>query len=103
MKRLVWGVLAAIAAFVALRRLGYDVTLGGLTLEQADLERWQQSGTRKSLVVVGGAVLKPDVSPELALTTIERMVVIGGLVANTSVLKALKGRLIAVGAVAGRE
>jgi predicted SpoU family rRNA methylase len=103
MKRVVWIVLPLIAAFVVLQRMGYDVTVGGVVLGQEDLERWQQSGQQRSIIIIGGVVLQPDVSPELAAQTINRMVVVGGMVADKAVLQALENRLVIVGAATGRE
>ena len=58
----------------------------------ADLEAVRAAGNRLRIKVLGLARIAPDVSPELALATIESITVLGALQASPEVKTALAGR-----------
>lgn len=58
-----------------------------------DLRAVQASGEALQIRVLGLASIAPDVSPELALATIESVVVLGALHASPAVKAALAGRI----------
>ena len=58
-----------------------------------DLEAVKQAGEKLNIQVVGLATIASDVTPELALETIEAITVLGVLQASTAVKAALAGRI----------
>ena len=58
-----------------------------------DLRAVEAAGERLQIRVLGLASIAPDVSPALALATIESMVVLGALHASAAVKSALAGRI----------
>ena len=58
-----------------------------------DLEAVRESGERLEIKVLGLATIADDVSPELALETIDSIVVLGALRASPAVKSALKDRI----------
>ena len=58
-----------------------------------DLETVKQAGEKLNIQVVGLATIASDVTPELALETIEAITVLGVLQASTAVKAALAGRI----------
>ncbi len=69
------------------------LSLGLQHFTRADLEALQQAGQRLNLRVLGMASIAPDVTPELALATIESLTVLGALYASPAVKAALAPRL----------
>lgn len=70
-----------------------SIVLGIQQFTAADLEQVRASGQQLQIRVLGLAVIAPDVTPELALATIESLVVLGALQASPAVKAALVGRL----------
>jgi Arc/MetJ-type ribon-helix-helix transcriptional regulator len=70
-----------------------SLVLGLQHYSRADLEALQAAGQRLQIQVLGLASIAADVSPELALATIESIVVLGALHASTAVKAALAGRI----------
>jgi Arc/MetJ-type ribon-helix-helix transcriptional regulator len=70
-----------------------SLVLGIQHYTAADLLQAQASGERLQIRVLGLAVIAPDVSPELALQTIESISVLGALQASPAVKAALLDRL----------
>ena len=70
-----------------------SLVLGLQHYSRADLEAIQAAGQRLQIQVLGLASIAADVSPELALATIESIVVLGALHASTAVKAALAGRI----------
>ena len=58
-----------------------------------DLEAVKQAGEKLNIQVVGLATIASDVTPELALETIEAITVLGVLQASIAVKAALAGRI----------
>lgn len=58
-----------------------------------DLRTVQAAGQTLQIRVLGLATIAPDVSPELALATIDSLTVLGALHASAAVKTALAGRL----------
>ena len=58
-----------------------------------DLETVKQAGEKLNIQVVGLATIASDVTPELALETIEAITVLGVLQASIAVKAALAGRI----------
>ncbi|RPH43791.1 MAG: CopG family transcriptional regulator [Burkholderiales bacterium] len=79
----------AVVQAVARRTL----VLGLQRFEAADLQALQAAGDRLRIRVLGLAVIADDVSPELALATIESIDVLGALHASPAVRAALAARL----------
>jgi Arc/MetJ-type ribon-helix-helix transcriptional regulator len=75
---------------VARKRL----VLGMYHFSRADLERAQEAGERLHIQVLGLASIATDVSAELALATIESILVLGSLQASSAVKQALAGRIL---------
>ncbi len=75
---------------VARKRL----VLGLHHFSRADLEQAQAAGERLQIQVLGLASIANDVSTELALATIESILVLGSLQASSAVKKALAGRIL---------
>lgn len=69
------------------------LVLGLQYICRQDLLALQQSGQKLTLRVVGLASIAHDVTPELALDTIESLEVLGALHASAEVKQALAGRL----------
>ena len=67
--------------------------LGLLRYNQADLERVLRKGKKLSIKVLGLVTIAPDVTPALALATIENITVLGALHASKEVKLALVGRI----------
>ncbi len=67
--------------------------LGLRHYSRQDLEAVKQAGEKLHIQVVGLATLATDVSPELALATIEAITVLGVLQASPAVKAALAGRI----------
>lgn len=70
-----------------------SLVLGLQHYSRADLEAVQAAGQRLQIQVLGLATIGNDVSPELALATIDSVVVLGALHASPAVKKALAGRI----------
>jgi len=68
------------------------LVLGIQHYTQADLQAIQQAGERLQIRVLGLASFADDVSPELALATIDSITVLGALHASPAVKRALAGR-----------
>ena len=60
---------------------------------RADLEAALAAGEKLRIHVLGLATIAPDVTPELALATIDSLVVLGALHAPSAVKAALAGRI----------
>jgi Arc/MetJ-type ribon-helix-helix transcriptional regulator len=70
-----------------------SLVLGLQHWSRADLEAVQQAGQMLQIQVLGLASIGDDVSPELALATIESLTVLGALHASPAVKRALAGRI----------
>lgn len=70
-----------------------SLVLGIHHYTRADLERARDAGERLQIQVLGLASIAQDVTPELALDTIESIVVLGALHASSAVKAALAGRI----------
>lgn len=70
-----------------------SLVLGMHHYTRADLERARDAGERLQIQVLGLASIAHDVPPELALDTIESIVVLGALHASNAVKTALAGRI----------
>ena len=70
-----------------------SLVLGMHHYTRADLERAREAGERLQIQVLGLASIAHDVPPELALDTIESIVVLGALHASSAVKAALAGRI----------
>ena len=69
------------------------LVLGLENYTRRDLEAVRGSGERLEIKVLGLATIADDVSPELALETIDSIVVLGALRASPAVKSALKDRI----------
>jgi Arc/MetJ-type ribon-helix-helix transcriptional regulator len=69
------------------------LVLGIQQFSAADLRAVQAAGQTLQIRVLGLAAIAPDVTPELALATIESVVVLGALHAPPAVKAALAGRI----------
>ncbi|MDB5891599.1 MAG: putative transcriptional regulator, CopG/Arc/MetJ DNA-binding domain [Polaromonas sp.] len=69
------------------------LVLGIQHYSRADLLAVQASGTQLQIRVLGLASIAPDVTPELALATIESITVLGALHASPAVKTALMQRI----------
>jgi Arc/MetJ-type ribon-helix-helix transcriptional regulator len=69
------------------------LVLGLQQFTRLDLEAARAAGQHLQINVVGLASIADDVSPELALATIERVVVLGAFRASDVVKRALAGRI----------
>jgi Arc/MetJ-type ribon-helix-helix transcriptional regulator len=67
--------------------------LGLRHYSRADLEAAKAAGARLRIKVLGLASIAPDVTPELALATIESLTVLGALHASREVKTALADRI----------
>lgn len=70
-----------------------SLVLGLQHYSRADLEAVRQAGQTLQIQVLGLASIANDVTPELALATIESIVVLGALHASSAVKQALAGRI----------
>ncbi len=69
------------------------LVLGLENYTRRDLEAVRESGEKLEIKVLGLATIAGDVSPELALETIDSIVVLGALRASPAVKSALKDRI----------
>lgn len=69
------------------------ISLGVIGYSRADLEEFRAASKKVSIEIVGLLFIANDVSPELALATIDRIKVFGAFRASASVREALKGRV----------
>ena len=69
------------------------LVLGLETYARRDLEAVRDAGETLEIKVLGLASIADDVSPELALETIDSLVVLGALRASPAVKSALAGRI----------
>jgi len=79
----------AVRQTIARKRL----VLGLQHFSRADLEEVQKAGQTLQIQVLGLASIGTDVSPELALATIDSLEVLGALHASPAVKRALAGRI----------
>jgi Arc/MetJ-type ribon-helix-helix transcriptional regulator len=70
-----------------------SLVLGLQHYSRTDLETVQRAGQKLQIQVLGLVTIGADVSPELALATIESVVVLGALHASPAVKNALAGRI----------
>ena len=70
------------------------LVLGVQHYARQDLEAVRTAGQRLQIRVLGLASIADDVSPDLALATIESVEVLGALRASQPVKKALAGRIV---------
>jgi Arc/MetJ-type ribon-helix-helix transcriptional regulator len=70
------------------------LVLGVQHYARRDLEATREAGQRLQIRVLGLASIAEDVSPELALATIESVEVLGALRASAAVKAALAGRIV---------
>ena len=70
-----------------------SLVLGVQHYSRSDLEAILAAGQRLNIQVLGLASIAPDVTPELALATIESLVVLGALHASAAVKAALGSRI----------
>jgi Arc/MetJ-type ribon-helix-helix transcriptional regulator len=70
-----------------------QLVLGLQDYSRADLETARQAGETLNIRVLGLARIAEDVSPELALATIESVEVLGAFHASAAVKSALAGRI----------
>ncbi|EHK52586.1 CopG family transcriptional regulator [Allomesorhizobium alhagi] len=85
--------LAAHADAVTQSIVRHTLELGLRDYSRADLEAVKAAGERLQIRVVGLARIAPDVSPELALDTIDSITVLGALQASAELKSALAGRI----------
>ncbi|MFL9941688.1 Arc/MetJ-type ribon-helix-helix transcriptional regulator [Paraburkholderia sp. GV068] len=71
-----------------------SLVLGLQRFSRQDLEAIQAAHERLNIQVLGLASIAADVSPELALATIESVVVLGAFHASPAVKAALAGRIL---------
>jgi Arc/MetJ-type ribon-helix-helix transcriptional regulator len=69
------------------------LVLGLQHYTRRDLEAVQAAGQKLQIKVLGLAVIADDVSPELALATIDSLIVLGALRASAKVKAALANRI----------
>ena len=69
------------------------LVLGMQHFSRRDLEKVREAGERLRIEVLGLASIADDVSPELALETIESVVVLGAFRASPAVKRALADRI----------
>lgn len=85
--------LAAHGDAVSQSIVRHTLELGLRDYSRADLEAVKAAGEKLQIKVVGLCRIAPDVSPPLALATIESITVLGALQANADVKSALAGRI----------
>ena len=71
-----------------------SLVLGMHHYSRADLEAARDKGERLQIQVLGMASIASDVTAELAVATIESILVLGALHASTAVKTALAGRIL---------
>lgn len=71
----------------------HTLELGLRDYSKADLEAVRAAGERLQIRVLGLARIASDVTPELALATIESITVLGALQADAKLKSALAGRI----------
>jgi Arc/MetJ-type ribon-helix-helix transcriptional regulator len=71
----------------------HTFVLGLQDFTRGQLEALRKKGARLRIQVLGLARIAPDVTPELALATIESVRVLGGLQASDAVRRALADRI----------
>ncbi|MES2102674.1 MAG: CopG family transcriptional regulator [Pseudomonadota bacterium] len=71
-----------------------SLVLGLHYYSRADLEAVQAAGQRLQIHILGMASIAADVTPELALATIDTIVVLGALHASSAVKEALADRIL---------
>lgn len=71
----------------------HTLELGLRDYSRAELESLKAGGERLHIKVVGLARIAPDVTPELALATIESITVLGALQASAELKAALASRI----------
>jgi Arc/MetJ-type ribon-helix-helix transcriptional regulator len=71
----------------------HSLDLGLRHYSRDDLEAVKAAGRKLRIQVVGLATIAADVTPELALETIESITVLGALQASNAVKAALSGRI----------
>jgi len=69
------------------------LVLGIQHFNRRDLEEVRDAGERLQIKVLGLAVIAEDVSPELALATVDSVVVLGAFRASAAVKRALADRI----------
>ncbi|MGE5559870.1 MAG: CopG family transcriptional regulator [Chloroflexota bacterium] len=69
---------------------GLNITIGILSLNRADLERWRRKGRRMRMICAGLVAFAADVTPELIDETIDTFKVYGSVRASEAVREALK-------------
>ena len=69
-----------------------SLVLGLQSYSRSDLEAVQAAGEKLHIQVLGLATIAPDVSPELALATIESISILGAFHASPAVKAALAAR-----------
>ena len=69
------------------------LVLGIQHFSRGDLEEVRDAGERLQIKVLGLAVIAEDVSPELALATVDSVVVLGAFRASAAVKRALADRI----------
>jgi Arc/MetJ-type ribon-helix-helix transcriptional regulator len=85
--------LATHAEAVTQSIVRHTLELGLRDYSRADLEAVKAAGERLDIKVVGLARIAPDVTPELALATIESITVLGALQASAELKSALADRI----------
>ncbi|MEN3363278.1 MAG: hypothetical protein V7606_552 [Burkholderiales bacterium] len=70
-----------------------SLVLGLQNFSRVDLEAVRDAGEKLQIQVLGLATIAPDVTPELALATIESVAVLGAFHASPAVKAALAGRI----------
>jgi Arc/MetJ-type ribon-helix-helix transcriptional regulator len=70
-----------------------SLVLGMQHFSRVDLEAVRAAGQKLQIQVLGLATIGADVSPKLALATIDSIVVLGALHASSAVKAALAGRI----------
>jgi Arc/MetJ-type ribon-helix-helix transcriptional regulator len=85
--------LAAEAESVKQSIVRHTLEMGLRDYSRADLEALKAAGERLHIKVVGLARIAPDVTPELALATIESITVLGALQASAELKSALAERI----------
>jgi Arc/MetJ-type ribon-helix-helix transcriptional regulator len=85
--------LATHADAVSQSIVRHTLELGLRDYSRADLEAVKAAGERLQIKVVGLARIAPDVTPQLALDTIDSITVLGALQASAELKAALAGRI----------
>jgi Arc/MetJ-type ribon-helix-helix transcriptional regulator len=72
----------------------HTLELGLRHYSRADLEALKAAGEKLNIKVLGLATIAPDVTPSLALATIESITVLGALHASRAIKSALADRIM---------